>query len=410
MNDIVDVAIVGAGPYGLSLAAHLRQAGLTYRQFGLPMDLWRTAMPRGMYLKSQGFASNLSDPRARHTLKNFCRETGRTYGDYGVPVSLDTFLAYGEWFRFHCAPGVEEVLVTEVSQGTEHFALTTSDGDRVRARNVVIAAGVEHFARVPEVLSELPEQLGTHSSAHDDLSVFAGHEVVVVGAGQSALESAALLHENGASVRLLARAPSVVWNGPPLPPDRPWLRRVREPEAGLGSGLSTWFYSRHPRLYRHLPRSTRVYRARTALGPAGAWWLRQRVEGKFPVHVGHAVEWARAEDDRVRLGVRVSGEPDREFTADHVISATGYPPDLTRLSFLDSRLRGRLRSLAGTPQVGSDFQTSIPGLFVMGAAVAPTFGPVMRFVYGADYAVRQASARLAGTGTSTARAVRGVST
>ncbi|MEU6132196.1 NAD(P)-binding domain-containing protein [Saccharopolyspora sp. NPDC047091] len=404
MNDTVDVAIVGAGPYGLSLAAHLRSAGVSYRQFGIPMDLWRSRMPRGMFLKSQGFASNLSDPDRSHTLRNFCQEIGHGYADYGVPVSLENFIAYADWFREQRGLEVEEVLVSDVDQKADGFELALEDGGTAKARSVVIAAGVQHFPRTPEVFSDLPAELCTHSSEHTDLSGFDGAAVLVVGAGQSALESAALLHEHGADVRLIARARNVVWNGRPLLPDRPLLRRVREPEAGLGSGLSTWFYSEHPDLFRHLPESQRVLRARTALGPAGGWWLRERVEGVLPVHVGHTVDWAKTVGDQVRLGVRTFGGGGREFTADHVICATGYPPDLERLGFVNPRLRSRLRTLDRTPRVGADFESSVPGLFFIGAAVTPSHGPVMRFVYGADHAVRRVGARL--TSTSGARRVR----
>lgn len=408
MNETVDVVIVGAGPYGLSLAAHLRSTEVSYRHFGFPMSLWRSAMPRGMYLKSQGFASNLVDPDRTHTLRNFCRETGTAYADYGLPVALRTFVDYGEWFQQERAPSLEQVQVTDIDQRPGHFEVALADGERVRARQVVVAAGVEHFARVPEVLAGLPRQMCTHSSAHYDLSVFSGKEVVVVGAGQSALESAALLHEGGALVTLVARRQALSWNGRPLLPERPLWRKLREPEAGLGSGLSTWFYSEHPAVFRHLPSTVRAERARTALGPAGAWWLRDRVEGEFPVHVGNRLEWAEAERDRLRLGMRLHDGRFREIGADHVLSATGYPPDVSRLRFVNPQVRSRLRLLDRTPRVDRDYESSVPGLFFMGAIVAPSFGPVMRFVYGADHAVRQVAGRLRSSGTRRLHAVGGV--
>lgn len=397
MSDAVEVAIVGAGPYGLSLAAHLRKAGVSVRQFGLPMQLWRDFMPEGMFLKSQGFASNLSDPDHTHTLEAFCRATGRPYASYGLPVPLDTFVAYGQWFRDELVPDVEEVLVTDVAQAGGGFEVSLANSEQLRARKVVVAIGVEAFAHVPEPLSALPSSVCTHSSAHTDLGAFRGQEVVVVGAGQSALETAALLHENGASVQLVARKGKIIWNGPPLPLDRPLLQKLREPESGLGSGWATWFYSNQPGLFRRLPRSTRVYRARTALGPAGATWLRSRVEGQFPVLTGYSVTWARVQDGGVRLGLAGAGGSSRELAADHVIAGTGYRTDLTRLPFFGDQMLAGLRTVPGTGSsaVGRDYQTSIPGLYVMGPAVAPTMGPVMRFVFGSEHAATTVARQLA---------------
>jgi hypothetical protein len=406
-DDAVDVAIVGAGPYGLSLAAHLRAAGVPFRQFGVPMWLWRTSMPRGMFLKSQGFASNLSSPDGTHTLEAFCAATGRPYASYGLQVPLDTFVAYGQWFQRELAADLEETLVTEVVPKDGHYEISLASGDRAQARNVVIAAGVEHFAFVPEQLAELPSSVCTHSSVHADLDVFRGRNVIVLGAGQSALESAALLHENGANVRLVARKPKIVWNGPPLSLDRPLIRRLREPEAGLGSGWSTWFYSRHPELFRHLPRNTRVYRARTALGPAGASWLPSRVAGQFPVLVGHALTSGRADGGGVVLGFEGPGGVKVELAADHVMAATGYRSDLRRLTFLSYQLLPALQTVAETAVVDRGYQSSVSGLYFIGPAVAPTFGPVMRFVYGSDHAARAVTRQLAGKAGRGARVSAG---
>jgi thioredoxin reductase len=398
MSDAVEVAIVGAGPYGLSLAAHLRKAGVSVRQFGMPMQLWRDFMPQGMFLKSQGFASNLSDPDHTHTLEAFCRATGRPYASYGLPVPLDTFVAYGQWFRSELAGDVEEVLVSDVAQAGGGFEVSLANSDQVRARKVVVAIGVEAFAYVPEPLSALPSSVCTHASAHTDMGAFRGQDVIVVGAGQSALESAALLHENGARVQLVCRKDKLVWNGPPLPLDRPLPQRLREPESGLGSGWATWFYSNQPGLFRRLPRSTRVSKARTALGPAGATWLRSRVEGQFPALTGYSVTWARAQDGGVRLGLAGADGSSRELTADHVIAGTGYRTDVTRLSFLGDQMLSRLRKVPGTGSsvVGRDYQTSVPGLYVIGPAVAPTMGPVMRFVFGSEHAATTVARQLIG--------------
>lgn len=383
MSDVVDVAIIGAGPYGLSLAAHLQAAGVSYRHFGSPMWLWRQAMPQGMYLKSQGFASNLSDPSGTHTLEAFCQATGHPYKSYGLPVSLENFVNYGQWFQADLDLKVEEVFVTGMLKRADGFELTLGNDEQFLARRVVLAIGVEHFAYMPRPLSELPAPACTHSSAHTDLSAFRGQEVAVVGAGQSALESAALLHENGATVLVLARRHVIGWNGQPLDPNRPLLKRLREPEAGLGSGWSTWFYSNHPELFRRLPEKTRVYRARTALGPAGATWLRPRVEGQFPVRTGQTVIAAKVLDRKVRLQI-AGGGPD--VTADHVIAATGYRINLKRLAFLPEAVRSSLRTVGGSAAVGADYQSSVSGLYFIGPSVAPTMGPVMRFVFGSEHA------------------------
>ena len=265
MND-VEVAIVGAGPYGLSLASFMRAAGVSFRQFGQLMKPWRTAMPQGMFLKSQGFASSLSNPRGTHTLEAFCAATGRPYASYGLPVPLDTFVAYGEWFQAELLPAWSRRSSPPSAAGTP---ATTSSWPRARRyphSQVVVAAGIEHFPSVSPLLAGLPEELCTHSSQHTDLAAWRGRSVIILGAGQSALESAALLHEQGADVRIIMLKPRVAWNGAPLDPDRPLLRRLREPEAGLGSGWGTWFYSNHPGLFRHLPEATRVLP-----GPDRAW-------------------------------------------------------------------------------------------------------------------------------------------
>jgi len=404
MTDSVDVAVVGAGPYGLSVAAHLNAAGVNYRQFGSPMKLWREMMPAGMYLKSQGFASNLSDPRGEKTLEAFCAATGRAYKYYGLPVSLENFVAYGAWFQEQLKLAVEETQVTAFARDGGGFLLSVGGTEQLHARRVVLAVGVEHFAYTPAPFDTLPKELCRHASEYTDLGAFKDRKVVVVGAGNSALETGALLHEGGADVQILVRGTAVKWNGLPLAPDRPFLQRLKEPEAGLGSGWSTWFYSNHPELFRRLPAGTRIYQSRTALGPAGASWLRERVEGQFPVQIGQRVAAAEAVGDQVNLTVEADGGR-REIAADHIICGTGYRWNVAKLSFLDTDLKQAMRTVGGGALVGGDYQSSVPGLYVIGPVVAPSMGPVMRFVFGSEHAATTVGRQLAVVTRRTPRAM-----
>lgn len=381
--DRIDVAIIGAGPYGLSMAAHLRAKNVPYRQFGIPMRLWRASMPKGMYLKSRPFASNLSDPAASHTLEDFCKATGRSYEPAGLPVPLETFAAYGQWFQSDLGLEVEESLVSGVVRRDDGFELTAG-GEQVIARNVIVAIGVEHFAHIPGVLSELPKELCTHSSAHADPAAFRDREVIIIGAGQSALELAGLAHENGAKVTVVARH-GVFWSAEEKQLPAPLLQRAKSPAGGLGNGWRLWAYASLPHLFRLLPSDIRVSKAWTVLGPAGAGWLRDRVEGQLPILTGHTVKWAKSAGGAVHLGGTEPGGTSFELAAEHVVAATGYRVELSRLTFLSEPIRSGLRTIGSSAAVGRDYQSSIAGLYFIGPAAAASFGPVMRFVYGSRH-------------------------
>lgn len=392
-SEETDVAIVGAGPYGLSLAAHLGARGVGFRIFGRPMDAWRTRMPAGLLLKSEGCASNLSDPAGRFTLEAFCRNNGLPYGDHVNPVSLDAFTRYGLDFQRRLVPTVEEATVTSIEGRTNGFELRSASGEIVRAGRVVVAIGLSYFGQLPPTLRTIPRGHVSHSSEHSDLSVFRGRDVTVIGGGQSALETAALLNEQGTNVRVIARAPAVAWNPTPSSDPRRLRQRVRRPMSGLGAGWRTFFYAEAPFAFRQLPAQNRLRAVRNALGPAGAWWLRGRVEGQVPIMLECAVSEADMAGDRVRL--RVAGTKETaEILTDHVIAATGYHVDLRAIPFLEASVLSRVRLIGRAPELSANFETSLPGLYFVGQAAAPTFGPVMRFVYGADFTARRLARHL----------------
>ncbi|MEW2414216.1 NAD(P)-binding domain-containing protein [Streptomyces sp. NPDC046866] len=381
-----DLVVVGAGPYGLSIAAHARVAGIGVRVLGRPMASWRDHMPEGMYLKSEPWSSNLSAPGGRHTLAEYCAGRGLA-AEHGRPLPIDTFSAYGLWFARRAAPEVEEVTVTEVTPQGDGFRIRTAEGPPLLARTVALAVGVMPFVRHPEALRGLPPGHYSHSSGHRDLARFAGQEVAVVGAGQAALETAALLAENGARPVLVARRSRIDWNTVPQPLERPALRALRSPHSGLGTGWRSWVWSELPWAVRRLPAPTRERIAATALGPAGAWWLRDRFEQRVPVLLGHRLHRAVPVGDRTRLGLTTTAGESVVLDVAHVIAATGFHPDLARLGMLDARLRAALETVGdgGTPELGADFESSWPGLFFAGLLTAPSFGPSMRFVHGAGF-------------------------
>ncbi|MEU9290868.1 NAD(P)-binding domain-containing protein [Streptomyces sp. NPDC048275] len=380
-----DLLVVGAGPYGLSIASHAAAAGLNLRVFGRPMASWRDNMPSGMFLKSEPWASNLSDPAGRWHLGAYCAEQGLT-ARHAKPIPVEAFAAYGLWFARHAVPAVDERTVTRVASCPGGFTAVTEDGEEVHARAVALAVGVMPFVEVPPTLRGLHPALVTHSSHHSELDRFRGKDVTVIGGGQAALETAALLAEQGTRVRVLARAERLCWNDVPPPWERPWWQSLRSPHSGLGPGWRNWFYSERPGLFRRLSEPTRARIATTALGPAGAWWVRDRVERAVEVLAGHEVAAACAVPGGVRLDTVSRGGTPCTLETQHVIAATGFRPRCDRLGLLSSELRGTLAALPdGSPAVGRDFESSHPGLFLAGLVTASGFGPAMRFVHGATF-------------------------
>jgi thioredoxin reductase len=390
----VDVAIIGAGPYGLSIAAHLKARGIDFRIFGSPMHTWLTQMPKGMRLKSEGFASSICDPDSTFTLAHYCKQEGIPYADLGFPVPLEAFTSYGLAFQKKLVPEVENKLVTSLRRSTDGFQIVLGDGDVITAPRVVMAVGISHYGYVPPVLSTLPEEFVSHSSKHSNLDDFQGREVAVVGAGASALDIAALLHQAGASVQLIARKPVIRFHDPPSQAVPPLSQRIRLPLTGIGPGWKLLFYTRAPLAFHRLPERVRLDLVRRTLGPAPAWFVKQQVVGMVPFNLGVNITQAKVENGRVNLVLTDSAGTRRTMMADHVIAATGYKVDLRRLPFLDAAIQAAIRSVNDTPVLSAAFQSSVPGLYFVGASAANSFGPLLRFAYGAGFTARHLTKHL----------------
>lgn len=381
MNDC-DTLLIGAGPYGLAAAARLREAGVETRVLGRAMDFW-AAMPRGMLLRSSWDASHIGDPDGACALDVYESWRGEPLPR---PVPLADFIAYGRWVQSRAAPGLEDRRVERVERAGGGFRVRTEDGETTRARRVVVAAGIAPFARRPAVVGGLPPERASHVCEHRDLSGLRGMRVMVVGGGQSALESAALLHEAGAEVRVVVRAPRIHWlHGDSVRGTLGPLSRLAYTREDVGPpGINRIVSS--PRLLGMIPRPLRDRISRRAIRPAGSQWLRPRLEG-VPIHAGRALASASVSASAVAVAL----DDGSRWTVDHVLLATGYQVDARRYPFLAPDLLRGLRHVDGYPVLSGGMESSIAGLHFLGAPAAHSFGPLMRFVSGSHYA----AARLA---------------
>jgi FAD-dependent urate hydroxylase len=384
-----DIAIVGAGPYGLSAAAHLHAAnGLDIRVFGEPMSFWEKHMPQWMLLRSPLAGSHLSDPDRALTLEAYQAASGNAIT---APLPLCRFIDYGRWFQSRAVPDTDPRKVARVERNGSGFQLTTEDGEVWKARRVIIAAGIETFAWRPEQFRHLPEELASHSCDHRDLSHFAGKKVAVIGAGQSALESGALLHEAGGEVEIIVRAPLVrwLWRQEWFHTFKPVARLLYAPPDVGQAGLS--HLVARPNLFRRLPRSIQDRWGKRAIRPAGAAWLHPRCQ-PIRITTGRFVASAAARGGRLTLTFNDGGSRD----VDHLLQATGYRVDIAGYPFLASSLLKTVDRVNGYPRLNDRFESSVPGLHFLGAPAAWSFGPLMRFVAGADFASRNLSRGILG--------------
>ncbi|MGH6955489.1 MAG: FAD-dependent oxidoreductase [Caulobacteraceae bacterium] len=389
------MAIVGAGPYALSLAAHLRAAGVDHRVFGRPMAPWREGMPPGMLLKSHPWSSDICDPAGNYTLERYCAETRVDYHPSLWTLPLETFIDYGERFQKRYAPDASDKILIDLRTAPGGFRATFDDGESVEARRVVLAVGVHPFRHVAPVLADLPPHILSHSGDHGPLDALDGRKVAVVGSGASAIDLATLLGERGAEVTMVARAGALRFL--PAPTDgQTFAQRVVRPNSGIGSGWFLWTCANAPWLLHTLPAGLRRYIVENTLGPLGGPGMDARLRASARVVLGGDIRRAEISGRRARLRIRARDGAEQTLEVDRVVAATGYRIDVDRLDFLAPDLRDSVRTVKGAPLLSKTYETSAPGLYAIGPAAAASFGPVMRFVFGASHPARVVASALAG--------------
>ena len=381
-----DVAVIGAGPYGLSAGVHLKAKGISARVFGEPMEFWAHKMPEGMLLRSPRVASSLSDPDRAFTLEAYEAASKK---EPCVPLPLDTFVEYGKWFRHQLGSDLDQRTVQRVERDQAGFRLTLQDGTEVRSTSVVIAAGVGPFGKKPAVFQNLSPQQAIHCYEGRGVRKFAGKRVAVIGAGQSALESAALLHEAGAHVEVIARQTEFRWIG-----QHSWLHHM--------GPLSSMLYSSHdvgplgisrlvayPKLVSYIPLGIRDKIRMRAVRAAGSRWLPARL-ANVTLTLARSVLEAKTIGEEITLKL----DDGSERRVDHVLLGTGYQVDMSRYDFLPADVTRDIEQFDGYPKLASGFRCSVPGLHFIGATAARSFGPLLYFVAGTEFASRELTSHL----------------
>ncbi|HXX44148.1 MAG TPA: NAD(P)-binding domain-containing protein [Candidatus Acidoferrales bacterium] len=380
-----DVTILGAGPYGLAAGAHLRTIpGLDVRVFGKPMSFWQYHMPKGMFLRSNWTATQIANPDNSLTLETYMAATG---DHFSLPVPLQQFTQYGRWYQQRAVPDLDPREVVGIERAPNGFQGALSDGETFQSRRIVIAAGIKDFAWRPPEFAGLDSELASHTSENCDFARFAGKSVLIIGSGQSALESAALLHEAQAEVEVFGRAHQIHWL-------QGWASVTLHHR--LGSTVRSLLYAptdvgpagisqlmARPDLLRRLPRGLQDRLRKRAVRPAGARWLVKRLES-VPIRLGRQVTGVTAVGARVRVGF----DDGTERTTDHVLLGTGYRVDISKYGFLSEGLKNSISRANGFPRLGPGLETSVGGLHILGAPAAWSFGPLMQFVSGTGYASR----------------------
>lgn len=375
-----EVAIVGAGPYGLSAGSHLKALGVDARIFGEPMQFWGTGMPSGMLLRSPRPASTISDPHSAFTLEAYEAVSGTKPVKR---VTWKTFVSYGRWFQEQIGVPLDRRSVCEIRREGADFRVTLSDGTTLTARRVVVAAGIGPFRKNPEVFSGLCPCRASHCYEGRKLESL-GQRVAVIGAGQSALECAALLHELGADVEVIARIPTLRWIG-------------MHPRLHNLGPVSKVLYSKHdvgpigvsrlvayPNLMYYMPMGPKDRIRTRAVRSAGAPWLVSRLQD-VKISTGRSVASAKEVGDEVELKL----DDGTERRVNHVLMATGYRVDMARYKFLSPELLSEIRQLDGYPAVTAGLNASVPGLHFTGAPAARNFGPLLYFVTGTEFASKE---------------------
>jgi cation diffusion facilitator CzcD-associated flavoprotein CzcO len=359
--DETSLLVIGAGPYGVAIAARAVECGIDTTVVGKPMESWTQHMPRGMFLRS-GPDWHL-DASGVDTFEAYLEEESIEPTDID-PVPIDVFLGYAAWFQSQKKVVGNHRLVTRLVADDGRFVATLDDDSEIRSDVVVAAPGNLCFRQLPDWAAAVPDDLGAHTCDLVDLTALRDARVLIVGGRQSAYEWAALLCDHGAArIDLVHRH------------DVPRFERVswRFVDAYIDATLST------PGWWRSLS-STEQQAVARRFWEVGRltleWWLPPRLL-EDRVHRWPGTEVVEVTADDVD-SVTVTLSNGCGLNVDRIVFATGYEVDLPRVPYLDGVIAD-VERVDGAPVLDASFQTSVDGLYVPGFAATRDFGPFFGF-------------------------------
>ena len=365
--------VIGAGPYGLSVAAHAKDHGIQTVVLGRPMEFWRKHMPEGMFLRS-GPDWHL-DAANVHTLEAYLEER-RIAPEEVDPIPVAIFIDYAEWFRVSKGLEVCEGMVAKLTKPHDQFEAVLDSGERIAAHWVVAAPGILYFPNLPQWAARVEPERATHTCNLVQFKDLAGARVLIVGGRQSAYEWAALIGEAGAErIDIVHRHPVPAF-------DRVSWKFV---DSHIEDTLQTRGW------WRKLRKEDRdaIERRFWEVGRLTLeWWLVPRMAKKDNIHRWPGIEVVEAESGQRDCGeIDVALSNGERLTAGYVVFATGYKVDLARVPYLNGLL-GRIDTVDGFPMLDESFGSSLRGLYIPGYAATRDFGPFFGFVKGSAAAAK----------------------
>jgi lysine/ornithine N-monooxygenase len=347
------------------------------------MATWSDRMPSGMLLRSAWDETSLSAPRDAGTIDQWIAATDEVRQE---PIPLEMFLRYGAWFADRFVAERDPSDVAAIERGGSGYRLTTEAGAEVDVKTLVLAVGVMPFAYVPPELGELfGDSISLATVRPDELERYAGRRVLVVGGGQAGLETSGLTAQAGGEVELVTRS-ELRWFADrephyPRTPLRRKLYKLGYPAVGYGPPPLNRLVI-HPDLFAAMPESLRRKMTMRVLRSGGSPWLRTLIDKS--VRISEYCTITNAQKNGNGLHITLSNGSEREV--DDVLIACGYRFDLEKLSFLSPELRGRIAVRDGWPVLDRYFRSTDKDVIFVGYAAEHRFGPLSRFVLGADFA------------------------